>query len=512
VSSRPSLLALPLLLLASCKDTPVDPADVPVSIVAIAGIAQAGSIGSAVATTPTFEIRNADGDAISGLSFTVTVISGGGAVTGKPSATSAGPTSIGTWTLGTVPGTQTLRVSRGSLTPVEFTATAAPMAISSGNNQTALAGAALANPVRARVVDGSGNAAVGASVTWDIVAGGGSLTGSTTTFADASGIATAPAWTLGKDGGTQQLRATFGAVEAIATANIQSTLVVELRWVGTVPTGATLAAFTRAVDRIRATIVGGVNPVGMPGAPNALTNIQQCDAGFASTSIPQQNIPGVIIYATIIPIDGAGAILGQAGPCLSRSFDMYKTALGTMRFDSADIATLVGDGRIDAVILHEMLHVMGIGTSWELNNLLLNPTTADTRFLGGAARTACANVNGGTTTCATNVPVHSTDGPGSRDAHWRESTFTNELMTPFIVVGGTNPMSAMTIQSLADLGYTVNANPQDAFTLASITTAVRAGGGTGASGGQAALRLPAPSTPVFLVDRTGRGTRLRAVR
>ena len=511
MSLRPSLIVVPLILLAACKDTPVDPGAAAVSIVAIDGIAQEGSIGSAVGTTPTFEIRNAEGEAIQGLSFTVTVLSGGGAVTGKPSSTSAGPTAIGTWTLGSIPGTQTVRVSRGSLTPVDFTATAAPMTISSGNNQTALAGSAVANPVRARVVDASGNPLVGASVVWDIVSGGGSLTGSTTTFADGSGIATAPAWTLGKNGGAQQLRATYGAVEAIATANIQTTLALELRWVGTVPTGATLAAFDRAVDRIRATIIGGVNPVNMPTGMNALTNIQQCDAGFASTSIPQQTIPGVIIYATVIPIDGAGDILGQAGPCLSRSFDKYKTALGTMRFDSDDIAGLVADGRIDAVILHEMLHVMGIGTNWELNNLLLNPTTADTRFTGGAARTACATVNNGATTCATDVPVHSTDGAGTRDAHWRESTFDNELMTPFIVVGGANPMSAMTIQSLADLGYTVNTNPQDAFALASLMAGVRQPGSAGASG-LAALRLPAPTTPVFVVDQHGRGTRLRVVK
>jgi hypothetical protein len=510
VSFRPSLIALPLLLLASCKETPVDPADVPVSIVAIDGLAQEGNVTTAVGTPPTFEIRNADGDPIAGLGFTVTVLTGGGSVTGKPGSTNAGETAIGNWTLGPVPGVQAVQVSRGSLPPVTFTATAEPLAIASGQGQTALAGTTVANPLRALVVNGAGSPLPGATVTWEIIAGGGSLTGSTSTIADGSGLATAPSWKLGKDGGTQTLRATYGAYEVDFTAIIQSNLVLELRWVGTVPTGATLAAFNRAVDRIRATIIGGVTAVGMPGPPNQLNNITQCDAGFASTPIPQQNIPGVIIYATIIPIDGAGQILGQAGPCLSRSFDMYKTALGTMRFDSADIAALVADGRIDAVILHEMLHVMGIGTSWDLNNLLLDPTTADTRFLGGAARTACANVNNGTTTCATNVPVHSTDGAGTRDAHWRESTFDNELMTPFIVVGGTNPMSAMTIQSLADLGYTVNNSPQDVFTLTSLMAGLRQSGSPSATGG-APLKLPAPTTPVFLVDQQGRGRKVRVV-
>jgi hypothetical protein len=307
--------------------------------------------------------------------------------------------------------------------------------------------------------------------------------------------------------------ATSGLLQAVATANVQTTLTLELRWIGTAPTGATLDAFTRAADRIRATIVGGMTPVGMPGGFN---NVTQCDPDLPSTAIPSQNIPGVIIYAAVVPIDGAGAVLGSAGPCLSRDFDMFKTALGTMRFDSADIATLVGDGRIDAVILHEMLHVMGIGTSWALNNLLLNPNTADSRFTGTLARVACANVNGGTTTCATTVPVHSTDGAGSRDSHWRESVFLTELMTPFIGVGGTNPMSAMTIQSLADLGYTVNANTQDAFgianLMASFTAAGSATSASGATGGGAMLRLAEPTTPVFLVDRAGKMRRLRELR
>lgn len=516
MSFRPSLVVLPLLLLAACKDTPVDPTKVPASIVAIAGAAQSGTVGAVVGTTPTFEVRNADGVALAGVKVSITVTAGGGTVTGKPTATTAGATAIGTWTLGPSAGTQTVTVSKGSLTPVVFTVTAGPgaasgLVIASGNNQSALAGAALANPVRASVVDGFGNPLPGESVDWALVAGGGSLTGSASTVADGSGLATAPAWTLGKNGGTQQLRASSGAFEAVATANIQSSLTLELRWIGTPPTGATLAAFTRAVDRIRATIIGGVTPVNMPGGFN---NVQQCDPNLPSTAIPFQSIPGVIIYAAVVPIDGAGSVLGSAGPCLSRDFDMYKTALGTMRFDSADIAALVADGRIDAVILHEMLHVMGIGTSWALNNLLLNPTTADTRFLGAQARAACANVNGGTTTCATNVPVHSTDGAGSRDSHWRESTFSNELMTPFIGVGGTNPMSAMTIQSLADLGYTVNVNPQDAYGPVGIIAELSSAPAptATATGPGAMLRMPTPTLPVFAVDRQGRLRRLREVR
>lgn len=513
---RSPLVALSLLLLAACAETPVDPAKVPASIVAVDGLTQNGTVGAAVGTTPTFEVRNADGAPLAGVRVTITVTSGGGTLTGKPSASGAGATAIGTWTLGTDAGTQTVTVSRSGLASLVFTATAAPGAatgivISSGNNQSALAGVAVANPVRASVVDQFGNGIAGAAVNWAIGAGGGSLTGSTSTVADGTGLASAPSWTLGKGGGTQQLVASSGVFQAVATANILTTLVAELRWVGTAPTGSTLNAFTRAVDRIRATIVGGMTPVGMPAGFN---NVNQCDPNM-SQAIPSQVIQGVIIYAAVVPIDGAGNILGSAGPCLSRDTDMYKTALGVMRFDSADIANMVTNGTIDAVILHEMLHVMGVGTSWSLNNLLLNPSSAgnalDTRFTGTLARAACANVNGGTTTCATSVPVHNTDGAGSINAHWRESVFGTELMTPFISAGGgANQMSAMTIQSLADLGYNVNLNTQETFSIPNLMASAIAEGGSAASGGSGAmLRLPEPTTPVFLVDRAGRLIRLR---
>ena len=58
--------------------------------------------------------------------------------------------------------------------------------------------------------------------------------------------------------------------------------------------------------------------------------------------------------------------------------------LGSMRFDSADLQSLLDDGTLDDTILHEMGHVLGIGTIWDASfisgtnqvyeiNLLHNP-------------------------------------------------------------------------------------------------------------------------------------------
>jgi hypothetical protein len=55
----------------------------------------------------------------------------------------------------------------------------------------------------------------------------------------------------------------------------------------------------------------------------------------------------------------------------------------------------------------------------------------------------------------TPVPVENIGGPGTRDGHWRESVLRNELMTG-IINAGANPLSALSLVSLRDLGYLVD--------------------------------------------------------
>ena len=62
------------------------------------------------------------------------------------------------------------------------------------------------------------------------------------------------------------------------------------------------------------------------------------------------------------------------------------------------------------------------------------------------------------------VPVENTGEEGTRDSHWRETVFVNELMTGFVGNAG-NPLSALTIASLADMGYTVNLAAAEPYTL-----------------------------------------------
>ena len=60
------------------------------------------------------------------------------------------------------------------------------------------------------------------------------------------------------------------------------------------------------------------------------------------------------------------------------------------------------------------------------------------------------------------MPVENTGEAGSADSHWRESVLVDELMTPQLN-SGSNPLSAVTVQSLADLGYQVDVLGADPY-------------------------------------------------
>lgn len=161
-------------------------------------------------------------------------------------------------------------------------------------------------------------------------------------------------------------------------------------------------------------------------------------------------------------IDGTSGILGQAGPTQLRAGSLLP-ATGIMRFDSADLARLEAENSLKDVIVHEMGHVLGFGTLWsqELLGLISGEGTANPLFIGKNAILEYQTLTG---TEESTVPVANTGGSGTRDGHWREQVFDNELMTGFID-SGSNPISRMSIASFEDMGYQVNYGVADDYSL-----------------------------------------------
>lgn len=135
---------------------------------------------------------------------------------------------------------------------------------------------------------------------------------------------------------------------------------------------------------------------------------------------------------------------------------------------------------IYSLALHEIGHALGFSNLWdesEIDMLKMSSrrsSNADTHF-DGANAIAAFNAAGGWNYRGNKVPVEN----GGDDGHWRESVFGNELMSPVLPYGRSHePMSEITIQSLADIGYLVDGTQAEPYTLppAGKPAAVRAEG------------------------------------
>ncbi len=159
------------------------------------------------------------------------------------------------------------------------------------------------------------------------------------------------------------------------------------------------------------------------------------------------NIDDLAISASVTPIDGRGAILGQAGPNAFRGGSLLPFH-GIMEFNSADLADIARKGILQDVIEHEMGHVLGIGTLWSALGLV-----SGYDYVGVNGVREYGELIGHTVSA---VPVESDGGPGTAGAHWDEATFNNELMTGYAENSPPMPISTITIGSLEDIGYVVN--------------------------------------------------------
>lgn len=212
-----ALRAVLVVLVAACggSDGGTPPADVNTMTIN-AGDGQTASVGSAPAVAPSVKITNQNQSPVANIAVTFAVASGGGQVTGGSTTTNAGGiATAGTWTMGTVPGMNTLTATAAGVngSPLTFTATAnaaspATMTKQAGDNQTATPGQAVAIRPAVKVVDQFQNPIAGVTVTFAVATGGGSITGgSAATGAD--GVATVGGWTLGPNAGANTITATI---------------------------------------------------------------------------------------------------------------------------------------------------------------------------------------------------------------------------------------------------------------------------------------------------------------
>jgi len=368
---------------------------------------------------------------------------------------------------GTV-GPKVLQFTSGNLKAAlssGVTVTPGPAAAIGANStqiQNGLVNQSVPTKPSALVTDLDGNGVSGVAVTFAVQTGSGSGSGLSQTT-NAGGVATVGDWVLGPSVGTNTMSGNSNGLTGTPvtfTANgvlVLSNFTIELQFL-TTATPAQAAAFANAKSRWELAVTGDVQDLNV-----GTVNLNSCGVNTTVSGV----VDDVKIVVELKAYDGPGQVLGAASPCFLRPGPTNPNIpiIGYMFFDTADLPGMEANGSLSDVVLHEMGHVLGYGTLWDLGffNLVdtlvvLGPTGIG--YTGANALTAFTTTNKGNGTV---VPVEQDGGPGTAHSHWDEQLFASEIMTGFIS-GTVRPLSATSIASLADFGYVVNlgaANPFD---------------------------------------------------
>ena len=255
---------------------------------------------------------------------------------------------------------------------------------------------------------------------------------------------------------------------AEATAPGTPSFDIELVFLGT-PSAAHRSLVERAAARWERILTMGV--------PNRdfSDNPLSGDDCWTGAPLVDDVVDDVRVFVDITSIDGPGGTVGQAGACWIRGLSRIPI-IGAIILDADDFQGSAS-GKED-VVLHELAHALGFSFShWSRSNLLREPSihpdggqrygTNDTHFAGPLA-VAAFDAAGGTSYSGGKVPVSNNAAwAGSRNSHWRESVMDREIMTPTRERSGSHPLSAITIQAMADMGYQVDVSQADAYRLPS---------------------------------------------
>ena len=229
------------------------------SIVRVSGNNQTGTVSTDLSDPFVVEVRDQNGDGLSGVTVAFSVTAGGGTLSSASVTTGSNGRAQSTLTLGSTVGTNTVTADvSGISTTITFSATATAIVLVattlvkvSGDNQTGGVSTALPNPFVVEVRDQNGDGLSGVTVTFVVTVGGGTLSDtSVTTGADGRASSTL---TLGSTAGTNTARASVSGISTTRTFRGTAEALVPLLSVSiTVPASADTG---ETVD-ISATVTG----------------------------------------------------------------------------------------------------------------------------------------------------------------------------------------------------------------------------------------------------------------
>jgi len=181
-----------------------------------------------------------------------------------------------------------------------------------------------------------------------------------------------------------------------------------------------------------------------------LTDDLERDFEQCSSRVEDHRVYGtvddILIFVRVAPVRGGK---GYGGHCALRAASRLPYA-GRFVLDTEEAA-----GQPEYTILHELGHVLGFGTVW--TDLELLEHDGDSPYFTGPLAVEAYNAAGGDD--ATRIPVSPDWG------HWHGDAFGWDHPRELMIDGGGTRLSAITIQSLADLGYVVDVDRADPFVL-----------------------------------------------
>lgn len=154
---------------------------------------------------------------------------------------------------------------------------------------------------------------------------------------------------------------------------------IQVRFVGDGITPRVREAVRRATVRWGQVIVGDIG-----------STVLNATAGECRPWMPaiHETVPDLVMYVRTTTIDGANKVVAQASPCCVKA-ESRLPIVGVLEPDTDDVAALEQREVLDDVVLHEVGHVLGLGTLWNYKRaLLVRGGTDDPYFSGSGARAA----------------------------------------------------------------------------------------------------------------------------